>query len=336
MDELLASLKAVAETTRLRLLFVLSHGEFNVSELTQILGQSQPRISRHLKLMGEAGLLSRYKEGSWVLFRLREEGAGGALARAIVDLLPGTDRLLAGDLARLEAIRAQRAEAAQRYFRTNAEDWDRLRSLHVSEEAVESAMLAVIADTSVETHIDLGTGTGRILELFAPFARNAIGIDSSREMLALARVRLDDAGMRHAQVRQADIYALPFANASADRITLHQVLHFLDEPGRAIEEIARIMKPGGRAIIVDFAPHELEQLREQHAHRRLGIPAEGMAEWVRKAGLRILRHDILPPPWRDGRSGLTVSLWELGHAAAMRAQPARHTIHTPRAERAAR
>jgi ubiquinone/menaquinone biosynthesis C-methylase UbiE len=325
MDELLASLKAVAEITRLRLLFILSHGEFNVSELTQILGQSQPRISRHLKLMGEAGLLSRHKEGSWVLFRLREESMGGALARAIVDLLPAADELLAGDLVRLEAVRTQRAESAQRYFETNAANWDRLRSLHVSEAAVEAAMLAVADQRIVDTHIDLGTGTGRILELFASLARNAIGIDSSREMLALARVRLDEAGLRHAQVRQSDIYALPFANASADRVTLHQVLHYLDEPLRALEEIARVLKPGGSAIIVDFAPHDLEQLREQQAHRRLGISVENMAEWAKKSGLKIVRHEVLPPPAPNGRNGLTVSVWEVTQAqpVAMQGETAR-------------
>ena len=177
MDELLAGLKAVAETTRLRLLFVLSHGEFNVSELTQILGQSQPRISRHLKLMGEAGLLSRNKEGSWVLFRLREQDTGGALARSIVDLLPAADTLLARDLSRLEAIRTQRAEAAAVYFQNNAANWDELRSLHVSEESVENAMLQAAGRRSVDTHVDLGTGTGRILQLFAPLARQMIGID---------------------------------------------------------------------------------------------------------------------------------------------------------------
>ncbi len=309
MDELLASLKAVAETTRLRLLFVLSHGEFNVSELTQILGQSQPRISRHLKLMGEAGLLSRYKEGSWVLFRLREQGLGGALARAIVDLLPGADEILMRDLARLEAVRDHRIEQATRYFEENAVHWDKLRSLHVSETAVEDAMLAMAKRQKVETHVDLGTGTGRVLEVFTPYASQAVGIDSSHQMLSMARVRLDNAGLRHAQVRQADIYALPFPDAFADRVTLHQVLHYLDDPERALGEMARILKPDGEALIVDFAPHDVESMRDQHAHRRLGIAAEHLLKWSRNAGLRIERHEVLAPPWREDGTGLTVSIW---------------------------
>src|SRR6185295_1010034 len=209
MEELLAGLRAIAETTRLRLLFVLSHGEFNVSELTQILGQSQPRVSRHLKLMTEAGLLSRYKEGSWVLFRLREQAMGGALARAIVDLLPGADILLASDLARLEEIRHQRAEAPAAYFAKNAANWEKLRSLHVREEDVEAAMLRIAGTQAIDTYLDLGTGTGRILRLFAPHADQAIGIDASREMLAVARANLDSSRLRRTQVRHGDIYALP-------------------------------------------------------------------------------------------------------------------------------
>lgn len=309
MDELLAGLRAIAETTRLRLLFVLSHGEFNVSELTQILGQSQPRISRHLKLMGEAGLLSRNKEGSWVLFRRREEGLGGALARAIVDLLPGADSLLARDIARLEDVRTRRAEAGAAYFSTNAANWERLRSLHVSEDDVEAAVARAAGQERRGVFLDLGTGTGRILKLLAPLAGQAIGIDSSREMLAIARSGLEAADLRHVQVRHGDIYALPFSNGAADLVTIHLVLHYLDDPGRAVAEAARVLKPGGRMVIVDFAPHELEHLRDQQAHRRLGIAGEAMAGWLRRARLGLVRHEVLPPPWLSGKIGLTVSLW---------------------------
>jgi ubiquinone/menaquinone biosynthesis C-methylase UbiE len=306
MDELLSSMRAIAEITRLRLLFVLSHGEFNVSELTQILGQSQPRISRHLKLMVEAGLLSRYKEGSWVLFRLNDSGRGGALARAVVELLPAADSLLVSDIARLEAVRRQRNEAAEAYFRANAANWETLRKLHVQEEEVEHAMRELAGPGKVDTLLDLGTGTARILTLFASQAKQAIGIDQNREMLATARLAIERAGLRHIQVRQGDIYALPFPNAFADFITIHQVLHYLDEPGRVIIEAARVLKPGGRLMVVDFAPHELEHLRTEHAHRRLGIPAAMMSEWLAEAGLTALKSNTLPPK-RD--AGLTVSIW---------------------------
>jgi ubiquinone/menaquinone biosynthesis C-methylase UbiE/DNA-binding transcriptional ArsR family regulator len=309
MDELLAGLKAIAETTRIRILFVLSHGELNVSELTYILGQSQPRVSRHLKLMSEAGLLSRNKEGNWVLFRLRNEGLGGALARALVDMLPGKDAVLSGDLSRLEEVRRQREEKAQAYFSANAAHWSNLRSLHVDEASVEHAMRQLANASEIGTLVDLGTGTGRVLELFGNVARTLHGIDASREMLAIARANLEKHGFRHAQLRQADIYALPLADAVADLVTIHQVLHFLDEPQRALLEARRILKPDGKLLVVDFAPHDLEELRDEHAHRRLGISAEQMTAWLARAGLQLSRHIVLDPPWLKSRKGLTVSLW---------------------------
>ena len=309
MEELLAGLRAAAEATRIRILFILSHGEFNVSELTQILGQSQPRVSRHLKLMVEAGLVTRHKEGNWVLFRLREEGLGGALSRAIVGLLPGNETDLARDLARLGDVRAARAEAAARYFSDNASQWQRLRSLHVREEDVEAAMLRLAGSAPIRLLVDLGTGTGSVLHSFASRATQAVGIDSSREMLAIARANMEKSGHRHIQVRHGDIYALPFADASADAVTIHQVLHFLDDPGRVLNEAARILQPGGHLLITDFAPHDMEQLRSEHAHRRLGIAAEHMSHWLQRSGLVLTQHDILPPPWRKEGTGLTVSLW---------------------------
>ncbi len=325
MDELLSGLRAAAEATRIRILFILSHGEANVSELTQILGQSQPRVSRHLKLMAEAGLISRHKEGNWVLFRLREEDMGGALARAIVSMLPGSDAVLSGDIARLEDIRSRRAEAAARYFRDNAPEWEKLRSLHVREEDVEQAMVKVAGNRPIRLHVDLGTGTGAVLKTFAGHASQSIGIDSSREMLAIARVNLEAAGLRQAQVRHAEIYALPFPDGFCDFVTIHQVLHFLEEPGRAIAEASRILEPGGRLLIADFAPHDLDALRTDHAHRRLGIAAEQMSQWLARAGLSLRRHEVLPPPWRKEGTGLTVSLW-LAEAPS-RAAPHTNSAH---------
>ncbi len=309
MEELLVGLRAVAETTRIRILFVLSHGELNVSELTHILDQSQPRVSRHLKLMTEAGLVSRHKEGNWVLFRLREEGLGGAVSRAIVDMLPGQETLLSADLGRLEEVRKLRSAKAAAYFSANASDWEQLRSLHVREEDVELAMAALVGKTKINSLVDLGTGTGRILELFAPLATHLHGIDDSREMLAIARANLEQKNLRHAQLRQSDIYALPFADGLADLVTIHQVLHYLDDPFKALLEAKRILSPKGRLLIVDFAPHELEELREKQAHRRLGISAEQMTGWLSKAGLTLERQNVLPPPWLKSGTGLTVSLW---------------------------
>ncbi len=317
MEELLVGLRAVAEATRVRILFILSHGEFNVSELTQILGQSQPRVSRHLKLMVEAGLVDRHKEGNWVLFRMHEDDLGGALSHAIVSMLPAHDGALTRDLARLEEVKRQRADLAANYFSSNAANWEKLRSLHVREEDVEQAMQRIIGSGKIKSVIDLGTGTGSILSLFAAQASQVTGIDLSREMVAIARSNLERKQLRHAQIRQGDIYALPFANASADLVTIHQVLHFLEEPGRAIVEAKRILAPDGRLLIVDFAPHDYEELRSEHAHRRLGLSTDQLNGWLNRAGLVLQRHEVMPPPASMGQDGLTVSLWLATHRTGL-------------------
>jgi ubiquinone/menaquinone biosynthesis C-methylase UbiE len=217
--------------------------------------------------------------------------------------------VLAGDLARLEDIRSRRAEAASRYFAENAARWEQLRSLHVREEDVEQAMVRIAGAAPIRLHVDLGTGTGAVLRRFAGLAQQSFGIDSSRDLLAIARVNLDGAGVRNAQVRHGEIYALPFPDGFADFVTIHQVLHFLEDPARALAEAARILEPGGRLLVVDFAPHDLDELRTEHAHRRLGIAAEHMAQWLSRAGLALTQHDVLAPPWRPQGKGLTVSLW---------------------------
>jgi len=309
MDRLLAGLRAAGESTRLRLLHLLSHGEFSVTEITRMLGHSQPRVSRHLKLMVEAGLLDRYKEASWVLFRLAQQGRPADLARAILALLPLDDPVLERDRQRLDEVIAERHAAAMSYFSANAANWDHIRSLHVSEDLVETAMKGLVGSAPVGLFLDLGTGTGRILQLFAPLAEQAVGLDQSRDMLAIARARLDAAHERRIQVRHGDIMALPFPPGAADLVTIHQVLHYLEDPGRAIQEASRVLAPEGRLLIVDFAPHELEYLREQHAHRRLGIADEAMAGWLRRAGLRVTASDTLKAPPGPGAEGLAVRVW---------------------------
>jgi ubiquinone/menaquinone biosynthesis C-methylase UbiE len=303
MDALLTGLKAAAEETRLRLLALCAHGELTVSELVQILGQSQPRVSRHLKLLCEAGLLDRFREGAFAFFRLAETGRGAALARVLVDAIPADDVVLALDLERLEAIKRQRGEAAAAYFRDNAGRWDEIRSLHVPEREVESALLRLLGDSPLGDLLDVGAGTGRILELLGPLAGRAIGVDQSREMLAIARARLEQAGLRHCQVRQADMYQLPFPSSSMDCVIIHQVLHFAESPAEVIAESARTLRPGGRLVAVDFAPHLLESLREQHAHRRLGFADEEVSQWCRAAGLEA------HAPLHLHGDPLTVAVW---------------------------
>ncbi|MEX0298140.1 MAG: ArsR/SmtB family transcription factor [Kordiimonas sp.] len=286
MEHLLAALRAAAETTRLRILALLAQGELTVGELVQILDQSQPRVSRHLKLMCEAGLLDRFQEGTMVFYRLSDGGVGDALNKAIVPLVPSKDEGLASDKRALEAIRAERLEKAQRYFRENASSWDQIRSLHVAEEQVEATLLELQGRENKKRMLDVGTGTGRMLELFSKHVEQAIGIDLSREMLAVARANLDQKELLNCQVRQGDMYNLGVEAESQDLIVFHQVLHFASEPFQALLEAAKALAVGGQILVADFAPHEEEYLRTEHAHRRLGFDEREMINWGEQAGLK--------------------------------------------------
>ena len=305
---LLASLEAAGEGTRLRLLALLAEAELTVTELVTILGQSQPRVSRHLKLMVEAGLIERHREGAWAFFLLNAQGAAGDLARAIVERLDRSDPVLAADFARLAEVRAARAAQASRYFAAQAGNWDRIRSLHVPEARVEAALRGLVGKAPIRAFLDLGAGTGRTLELIAPFADRAVGVDQSPAMLSLARARVEAAGLRHVSLRQGDIYAVPVERDGYDLVLVHQVLHYLDDPARALREAARTLRPGGRLIVIDFAPHAEEFLRADHAHRRLGFAREEVEGFLRDAGLETVTHQLLTPAL--GEAGkLTVSLW---------------------------
>jgi ArsR family transcriptional regulator len=306
-DHALAALRGAGEATRLRILALLAGAELNVKDLTQVLAQSQPRISRHLKLMAEAGLITRFREGSWVFFRLADSGAEGALARAIVASLDPADLTLARDLARTEAVQKARAEAAQAYFKAHAAEWDKIRTLHVAESQVEAAMGEALGEGPFDLLVDLGTGTGRILELFGPRAAKALGFDLNHDMLAYARMKLERTGQTHAQVRHGDLYNVPLPDETADAVVLHQVLHFLDDPAAAVAEAVRVLAPGGKLLVVDFAPHELEFLREQSAHRRLGFSRDQLGRMLESAGLKLERFRELSPGPQEGK--LTVSLW---------------------------
>jgi ubiquinone/menaquinone biosynthesis C-methylase UbiE len=298
----------MAEPTRLRLLVLLASGELNVKDLTGILGQSQPRISRHLKLLAEVGLVERTPEGSWVYFRLAEGGEGGALARLVLEAVDLTDSVLTRDRRRAETLRAERERAAQAYFQSHAGEWDRIRSLHVAEADVESAISDVLGVGPFDLFLDLGTGTGRMLELFRERYRRGLGVDRSPAMLAYARAKLERNGIPRAQVRQADIYDLPLADHSAGAVVMHQVLHFLSDPQRAVREAARVLAPGGRLLIVDFAPHELEFLRDQFAHERLGFSTPQVVQWLADCGLELAQERELAPE-RAETPKLTVSVW---------------------------
>ncbi len=323
LPALTATLKAAGEATRLRLLMLIAEAELTVSDLTEILRQSQPRLSRHLRLLAQAGLVERFREGSWAFFRLGERGSTADIARTLIARLNPDDAIIARDRERLAAVRSARAAAAQNYFRRHAAEWDRIRKLHVADAAVEEAIRAALADKPIRSLLDLGTGTGRMLELFAGDIERGLGLDLSLDMLALARARLDRAGLKHCSVRHGDIYDLALPRDSFDVVIIHQVLHFLDDSARAIREAARALRPGGRLLVVDFAPHDLEFLREDHAHRRLGFAAESVTQWLEAVGLDVMRQQAFPP----GPEGkIAVSLWLARDPRIVLAAPAKREV----------
>lgn len=295
--------QALADSSRLRIILLLREMELSVGELALVLGQSQPRVSRHLKILADAGVLERRKEGSWVFLTLSTRAATQTLFTLIDQWADSeADAIFAADRTRLDAVRAERAAAANRYFAAHAEVWDQIRSLHVAESEVEGAIDRALGRRSLGRLVDIGTGTGRMIELFGPRSAEAIGIDRSSEMLRLARVKLEASGIA-SSLRQGDMYALPLADDVADTVIIHQVLHYAHSPAAAIAEAARVLTPGGTLLIVDFAAHEREDLRERDAHIRLGFEDRAMAEWFAAAGLEVDRVEHL-----EGGE-LTVSLW---------------------------
>ncbi|MDX2313741.1 MAG: metalloregulator ArsR/SmtB family transcription factor [Gammaproteobacteria bacterium] len=309
METLLNGLRAAGEPTRLRLLALLCRNELTVSELTRILGQSQPRVSRHLKLLSDARLVERIQEGSWAFYRLADRGPATDILASLVALLPQDDPELKRDYQRLEAVKQDRAAAASAYFRDIAKNWDRIRDLYVAESDVEQAMLAAAGQGPIDTLLDLGTGTGRILQVFGARVSRGLGIDASREMLSVARANLAKQDLNHCQVRHGDIYNLSVPAGSVDVITIHHVLHFLDDPATAIAEAAQALRPRGRLLVVDFAPHGLEVLRSDYAHRRLGFDDGEITAWCLAAGLEDMRIKHLAVSGPSDAEKLTVSLW---------------------------
>ena len=304
--------RALADPTRLRILAMVRQMELSVGELAQVLGQSQPRVSRHVKILTDAGVCGRRREGSWVFL-----GLGSSVTPQLLGAIDGwpdtaSQRWEAADLVRLDAVHTERAAKAEAYFNVHAPEWDAIRSLHVAEGEVESAIARVLAGASVGRLVDIGTGTGRMIELLAPVASGTIGIDRSPEMLRFARARMAAAGLERVELRQGDMYALPLDDAVADTVVLHQVLHYAQTPVNAIAEAARLLAPGGRLLIVDFALHDRDELRDREGHARLGFEDDQVEAWFVGEGLA--------PGTVETLAGgeLTVKLWLATRAAADR------------------
>ncbi|SNZ09140.1 ArsR/SmtB family transcription factor [Cohaesibacter gelatinilyticus] len=312
LDEIVGILKAAGEQTRLRLLALLQRGDLSVKDLTAILNQSQPRISRHLKLLFETDLVERVPEGAWVYYRLSQDRVLRGLISHLLSELDENDVQMARDREKLEAVKSANAQAAQEYFQTNAGRWDEIRALHVPESAVETEILDLIGKDGFSSLLDLGTGTGSILALLAGHCQHGLGLDSNPPMLSVARARLDAPQFQHLHVQQGDILDLATHETRYDLVSLHQVLHYLDDPLAAISETGHVMAVKGRLLIVDFAPHEHEFLRKDHAHRRLGFSHEIMEGWLGEAGFDLLSVRDLEAEQGElakERVPLTVSLW---------------------------
>jgi ArsR family transcriptional regulator len=297
--------RALGDPTRLRILTLLRAMELSVGELAHVLGQSQPRVSRHVKILIDAALIERRKEGSWVFLSL---GAPARVAPVFTLLdrwaeIDGPDPWKLADAARLAAVRADRAAAAEAYFAAHAKDWDEIRSLHIAESEVEAAIARALAGRDVGRLVDIGTGTGRMIALFGREAEHAVGVDRSPEMLRLARVKLAEEGLVAAELRQGDMYSLPLPSGCADTVIIHQVLHYAQQPAAAVAEAARLLAPGGRLLIVDFAPHDREELRIRDAHLRLGFADDTMLKYIEAAGLEARIVERL-----EGGE-LTVTIW---------------------------
>lgn len=299
-------LRAAGEPTRLRILALLEREELAVLEICRVLDQSQPRVSRHLKLLAEAGLVERFPDGAWVFYRLTGGGRQHEVIGEVLSRIDPDDPILARDRRKLDDVQAERAEAAQAYFAENAAQWDEIRSLYVADDRVEAQVLQAAGGDRVRRLVDLGSGTGRMLTLLGPLAEHALGLDLSQQMLNIARRNTAQAGLTHVELRHGDIFDTRLPEAGADLVVVHQVLHYLGDPAAAVREAARIVAPDGRLIIVDFAPHKHEFLREQHQHRRLGFSDEEMARWLAEAGLPQVELQALPPTRDDG---LTVKIW---------------------------
>lgn len=307
MEDLLTALRAAGEATRLRILAVLARSELTVSELCRVLGQTQPRVSRHLRLLCEAGILVRHAQGTSAFYRPARTGRGRELFDAVLPLIDDEDPGLQSDLRRLAIIREERAEAAAAYFESVATDWDRMRTRHVADDEVEAAMLQAVDGLKVAQLVDVGTGTGRVLEIFADQIEHGLGLDLSQQMLDLARSRLDQLGLKNCAVRQGNAYDLGLAAGSADVVVLHHVLHFLDDPATSIGEVARTLRPGGRLLVVDFAPHSDEAMRADYAHHWLGFHDEDIEGWCTDVGLVDVTAQHLALD--DTDDALTVTLW---------------------------
>ncbi len=318
---MLSLFRALADPSRLRIMLLLQRMELSVSEIALVLDQSQPRVSRHVRILNEAGLAERRKEGSWVFLRPSLYAFGSQTADALAQLLKSQDfaedALIAqshADANRLHDVRAQRETQAAEYFAAHARNWDAIRSLYVSEARVETALKSMLGPENLGHLLDIGTGTGRMVELLTPQITQATAVDNSPEMLRCARAKLQHLGPSRLNLVQGDFNALPLEAAAYDTVMLHQVLHYAQNPERVIAEAGRVTASEGCIAIVDFAPHDMEELRTRDAHARLGFSDSQIEKLLVDGGFSLEQSNELT----GGK--LTVKIW-LGRRSRFKLTP---------------
>lgn len=307
MERHALALKTLGHPERLRILALLSRGELTVSELVQILNLSQPRVTQYIKSLETAGIIERLKEGSWVFSRIKRGNAAiSALVATTLATLPPHDPILEADLRRLEDVRAERSIAADAFFANVANDIGTLGDEYIPKANIESMLRKMAGKGPFDNMVDLGTGTGRMLEVFADRVTRGSGIDNNVHMLKVARHKLAENNYNHIRVRQGDLTATPIESGGADLVTLHQVLHYLDDPQSAIIEAARILSPEGIVLIADFEAHDQEDFRAEYAHRRLGFEDSDIENWLLNAGLTLSRVETI----KTQSSRPNVKIWQ--------------------------
>jgi len=303
LDRLVQVLKSIADESRIRLLILCAQGEFTVSELVQVLGQSQPRVSRHLRILCDAGILKRTRQGSWVFYRSVKGGPESEFVPLLKSFITESEPVLKLDRKRLEHLKKERSRVAAQFFQKTASEWDNIRTHYVEDIQVESALQQCVSDVKPNSLLDIGTGTGRILKVLGPYVQDAEGIDFSHEMLNLARINLDHPSLEHCRVRHGDMYRLPYQEHSFNFITIHHVLHFANQPLEVLKEAGRVLKNKGQIAIVDFYSHEREEFRTKYHHHRLGFSDDEIKNWLDQIGLS------MQPPIRIDGDPMEVVIW---------------------------
>jgi len=298
-------LASLADTTRSRVLLLLDRRELTVSELCGIVQLPQSTVSRHLKALADSGWVAARAEGTSNLYTMTRDDLDPSMRRLwlLVREQVGSSPAAAQDQRRLQAALAERRTKSQEFFSSSAGQWDRMRDELFGDRSHLAALAALAEGTW--TVGDLGCGTGQVSAALAPFVARVIAVDASAAMLQAARKRLN--GLDNVELRRGDLEALPIDNGQLDAATLMLVLHHVPEPQRALADVARVLKPQGRAIVVDMLPHDRESYRQQMGHVWLGFSDEHVRRLFQEAGFEEVRIVSLPPDAKAKGPGLFVA-----------------------------